>query len=195
MNRAALELADVHVATAVMISLPGSAPRRAALRADWAQHPGLPPLGMFIARPNPDGAAGCLASHRAVLGARRAPLLVLEDDAVLSQAFTWPLRAPADWQILWLGGQHRTGAWPVAPGWVRPSDLVRTHCYAVRDPQRIYDLLSDVPRMDPFMAALPVPQYAQSPFTVGQRAGLSVITGDLHPQDRFFNTGHGAPRP
>jgi hypothetical protein len=184
-------LESVHVAAAVVIALPGS-DRLAAFTAGWQQHAEhleLPPLHVLEAVELPDRAAGCLASHRGALAALPGPLLVCEDDAVLAPTFRWPLCAPAGWQILWLGGQHRRRPRPVTAGWVTAAGVVRTHCYIAREPGRVAAGLAGAPRIDPFIAELPVAQYAQQPFSVGQRAGRSTITGDIRTADTYFNQG------
>lgn len=119
------------------------------------------------------GHLGCLESHLAVLTSFPGPLLVLEDDAVFAPSFTLDLSPPQDWAVAWLGGQHRAAPHPAEPGWVRPVKLVRSHAYLVLDPGAFARQVAQVPRVDPFFAWAPVPQYAQHPFSVGQAAGLS----------------------
>jgi hypothetical protein len=43
------------------------------------------------------------------------------------------------------------------------------------------------PRIDPYIAALPVQQYALKTFTVGQTAGVSDIDGTVRTTDNFWN--------
>jgi len=50
-----------------------------------------------------NGSAGCLASHLAVLESHPGPLLVLEDDAVRTAAFTWDVHPLPGWDVCWLG--------------------------------------------------------------------------------------------
>lgn len=129
---------------------------------------------------------GCLASHLQVLNNLAGPLLVLEDDACFSDDFTLSLTPPHDWDILWLGGQHRLAPLPVNSEWVTPTYLVRTHAYIVREPKTIAGLMQNAPRMDPYMASLPVKQYALRTNTVGQMAGLSDITGQTRGSDEYW---------
>src|SRR5690349_658456 len=84
---------------------------------------------------------GCGASHRYALrrafgdGVRR--ILVMEDDAVLCPGFAkraaaFLRRVPADWDALWLGGEHMAAPVPVDCGVVQCVNTRRTHCYAVQ---------------------------------------------------------------
>ena len=134
-------------------------------------------------------AQGCLASHLQVLSSYTTPVLVLEDDAVFAADFDPFVEPPGDWRIAWLGGQHRMPPIPVNDRWVRPRYLVRTHAYIARHPAEIGAWLytANPPRIDPFLAALPVQQYALKTFTVGQRAGVSDIGGRTRVVDEFWN--------
>lgn len=134
-------------------------------------------------------AAGCLASHLQVLSRYTRPVLVLEDDAIFAPAFDPFVTPPGDWWLAWLGGQHRIAPIPVNDRWVRPRYLVRTHAYIARHPAEIGAWLyaANPPRIDPFLAALPIQQYALRTFTVGQAAGTSDIDGRTRNDDEFWN--------
>ncbi len=134
-------------------------------------------------------AAGCLASHLQVLSSYTTPVLVLEDDACFAPEFDPYVEPPHDWHIAWLGGQHRLPPIAVNDRWTRPRYLVRTHAYIARHPAVIAAWLyaANPPRIDPFLAALPVQQYALKQFTVGQTAGVSDIDGRVRESDEFWN--------
>ncbi len=136
-----------------------------------------------------DGTAACLASHQQILDTYRGPLLILEDDACFAPDFTLTVTPPPDWQIAWLAGQHRTHPTPVCAGWVRPRFLVRTHGYIVRNPLLVGAFLREAKptRLDPVIAALPLPQYALERFTIGQTAGRSDIDGRIRHHDEYWN--------
>ena len=87
------------------------------------------------------GAWGCKMSHLAVLRQAIADgvqgLLVLEGDFILDNDFRrladeFFQHVPAEWELAYLGGQHRKSAPRVAPGVVRVRSLVRTHAYLAR---------------------------------------------------------------
>lgn len=87
------------------------------------------------------GAWGCRQSHLAVLSQARADgisdLLVLEGDFVLCDNFAvyaaeFFANVPADWELAYLGGQHRKSAPVVAADVVRVRSLIRTHAYVAR---------------------------------------------------------------
>ena len=170
------------------ISLPARADRRAALAARWKatreghrQVVGVPAFE--------GGDDGCLRSHLLALDCSLSPVLILEDDACFAPDFTLDLLPPADWDVLWLGGQHRTRPIEHDETWVRPTRMMRTHAYIARDPRALAALmrLHAIPRMDPYVAALPLNQYVLRRHTVGQSAGLSDIDGRTRPVDQYWN--------
>lgn len=145
-----------------------------------------------------DPTSGLYESHlRALDDAAGEPVLILEDDAVFTDAFTLDLpQPPAGWFLLRLGGALRaTGGTPgVGPGparlpaglgtpsgpWVPVGIAHQTHAYVAAQPQ----LLAAVVRARPFtdiggalMLALPG-HWRLNPGTVGQAAGASTITPD-----------------
>lgn len=129
---------------------------------------------------------GCLLSHTRLLSTMDGPLLVLEDDACFAPDFTLDLDPPHDWDILWLGGQHRLAPRPHNAAWVVPTYMVRTHAYIARDPADIAARLIGVPRLDPYMSTLPVMQYVLKYHTVGQAAGVSDIDGRVRDHDEYW---------
>ena len=87
------------------------------------------------------GAWGCKQSHLAVLKQALADgvqsLFVLEGDFVLDEDFTKLADAffrdvPADWELAYLGGQHRKAPQKIAAGVVRCRSTVRTHAYVAK---------------------------------------------------------------
>ena len=138
---------------------------------------------------------GCLLSHIRVLSAMDGPLVVFEDDACFSEQFTLDLDPPGDWDILWLGGQHKLAPAPHNATWVTPRHLVRTHAYIAREPSRVAQMLRGVPRIDPHMANLRLRQYALKHHTVGQRAGRSDISGTIRPVDEYWQRSRQFSRP
>lgn len=159
--------------TVIVISLARRPERREALTRAWPL-PGIT-LRFFDAVDNPDDPnRGCMDSHITALATTvDTPTLVLEDDAVFAPGFTLNLRPPPDWDLLWLGGQHLIRPKPVIPGWVRPSHVIRTHGYIAREPHQLSRYLRESPLPHTTMFALPLTQYAQNPFTVGQAPGYS----------------------
>ncbi len=137
--------------------------------------------------------AGCLASHIKVLSSFPGPLLVLEDDACFGPEFTPFVEPPRDWRIAWLGGQHLTPPMPVDDMWVRPTYLLRTHAYLVHHPAEVaaWLIATDPPRITPYLAQMPIQQYALKYFTVGQRAEVSDIDGKVRERDEFFQWPYG----
>ncbi len=64
------------------------------------------------------------------------PIVLFEDDAVFVPDFAERLgkslaNLPADWDAVWLGGQHKGERLSVAPGIVRSAGIHRTHAFAV----------------------------------------------------------------
>jgi hypothetical protein len=88
------------------------------------------------------GALGCSLSHRGLLrhlldqGVEEAAM-VFEDDVVFDRRFRekWPAflaKVPADWDAIFIGGQHETHPTPVCPGVVKCHRTGRTHAYVLR---------------------------------------------------------------
>jgi hypothetical protein len=134
------------------------------------------------------GSAACLESHLRVMETHTGPLLIFEDDAIFADEFTLDLHAPADWDILWLGGQNRTPPEAYTQHWAIARDVVRTHAYIVRDPQRVARMMREAgyARIDPHLSYLPLRQYFLVNPTVGQAAGSSDATGEHFERDTFF---------
>lgn len=146
------------------------------------------PVSVWAAVEHEQPDQGCLQSHLHVLdNVDHSPVLVLEDDACFNHAFSLNLKPPADWEILWLGGQHKRPPRPLDHQWVVPTYLVRTHAYIARFPRQVAELLRDAPRMDPYLAALPLRQYALRHNTVGQTAGTSDIDGTVRDADEYWH--------
>jgi hypothetical protein len=182
----------VHEVSAVVINLARRPDRLAAFgRRFTAAMPGMP-VRVVTAVDTGTG-AGCLASHLHVLATSVGPTLVMEDDCTFAPEFTADLDAldpPPDWDVLWLGGQHKYHPLPVDERWCRPQWLLRTHCYLAREPGRIAELMHErrPDRMDPAMGMLPVRHYALRRFTAGQTAGLSDLDGQIRRDDQFWRT-------
>lgn len=101
--------------------------------------------GNTIPRPahfaGPDGALGLHASYLKILddvmsAGVSGPILLMEDDCAFSTDYRAPMQnllanAPADWDILFLGGQHEASTQHFSDGIVRATRTGRTHCFAV----------------------------------------------------------------
>lgn len=165
--------------------------RLEAFNARWERTvlAGLP-LQVFTAIENrADGLAGCTASHLEVLTQHHSPVLILEDDAVFSSTFPWVKPPPPDWAVLWLGGQHIAAPRAAPPGWVVPVELMRTHAYVARNPIGLAARFRSMhaPRIDPYLARVPVTQYAVQPQTAGQAGGASDTGGPPRGSDEFWH--------
>lgn len=145
------------------------------------------------------GAYGCALAHISVIesafrtGVRG--LLVLEDDAVFSENFPQQWRSfaqavPPSWSMLMLGGQHVEE--PQRLGRIsRCFNTRRTHAYVIRD--RAMPLVartwrsasSHIDHLLPYLEAR-MKVFAPSPFLVGQRGGLSDISGEWR-EERFWH--------
>lgn len=79
-----------------------------------------------------------MMSHKAVLEHYSGgTIMVLEDDALVLPGFqakmdTFMQLVPANWEALWLGGQHLRPTTPMAPGVARCKYTIRTHAYVLR---------------------------------------------------------------
>lgn len=171
------------------------------------------------------GAWGCMLSHIRILeqaltdglDRRGGVLLVLEDDALFPPDFAERaarfIRAlPADWEQVYLGGQHRglrvRQPQRVNDEVVRPFMVNRTQAYAVRGPfiRVVYQHLCDWPaharsprhhvdhRMELLHASRRHKVYAPTTWIVGQAGGPSDISGRV-TQDRFWNGWGKGPGP
>ncbi len=191
------------VGSAVVINLPRRRDRLAEFRARW--DPSEPPLSIVTmaavdgallrcapARRHLAGAVGCYLSHRAILThAERAPLLVLEDDAIPTPDF-WArvdhLTPPAGWDLIYLGGQHLKPPEPVAPGLARCVSTLRTHAYIAARPQELARLLDNSGgcHVDEHLDRLPLDRYAVTPWAAAQAAGWSDVMGARIDHDRTW---------
>lgn len=145
------------------------------------------------------GAWGCRRAHLDVLqdawerGVET--LAVFEDDATFVPGFARQFEdfvegIPPIWSMVMLGGQHISEPlmWR---GWARCRETRRTHAYIIRIkamPLLIRTWRSTNRHID---HALPefqrqVQVYAPSSWLVGQRAGVSDISGVVSPEDRFW---------
>lgn len=131
---------------AVVLSLPGSDRRRTLEHR--LEPAGLPvevvdacngyrerPFDWGLSR----GAWGCRMSHLELLRAAEADklesYLVLEDDVQLAANVRWQdvmSSAPADWQVIMLGGHHWRMPTDVGNGMVRCHRTVLTHAMLIR---------------------------------------------------------------
>jgi hypothetical protein len=195
--------AAVRPVCAVVINLPARPERLAGFLERW--HTALDRAGIGIPlrvqAAVPGGDAGCLASHHAALStptpAADGPLLVLEDDACFAEDFTLDLPVPTghgtDWGLLWLGGQHRLVPQPHDAHWTRPANLMRTHAYIARQPAAVAAALARLPRLDPYLARLALPQFVLRRHTVGQTAGRSDIDGTVRTRDEYWHLRYRSP--
>lgn len=188
-----------------VINLTRRPDRLATIRQRWAMlctgrdlqvHPAvdgltdLPPEAPAWARREP-GIYGCFSSHRQLLSSSDGPHLVLEDDAVFGPNFLHTVAAldpPADWDLIFLGGQHIAQPLPYGAGLVVPSRIQRTHAYLVRDPPKIAQLLdgSAYHHIDWVLSRLPIVRYAVTPWLVGQDGSPSDVTGTVRVEN-FWN--------
>lgn len=203
----------MNIDDAVVISLPERADRLKAFMAGLPKPWPFPPIRVVpgvVAPPPPTwrtspGAYGCALAHVAVLedAWRRGveSLLVLEDDAMFCQNFPqqWKSFAeavPSSWSMLMLGGQHHEE--PLRMGRVsRCVATGRTHAYIIRAramPLVIRTWKASRTHIDHALPDLQtrMPVFAPSPFLIGQRAGLSDISGQLK-DDRFWPLRKSAP--
>jgi hypothetical protein len=153
---------------------------------------------------------GCYQSHMNVLrqaaGRRCRAVLVLEDDVMFCENFLnlarcWLSQVPEDWQVLYLGGEHTLGPVPLltempdgCPSVLEPSGVRRTHAYVVRGTtlpylssylaQNTWDEVDVV--LNDFIQAGGVSSYCPGPWLVGQRGGVSDLTG-RRENDRWWN--------
>lgn len=186
------------------------------LPADW---PFRPPIrvraidGKRVKHPDywtaGGGAWGCYTSHLRLIetclneGVRS--VLLLEDDALFPPGFTdrvtdWLRHVPADWQMLYLGGQHLFAkAHPprqVGPQLWQPYNVNRTHAFAIQGDmlQIVYHhlLRHDWHRanhIDHHLGRLHQRRqhriYCPPEWLVGQATGKSNISG-REATDRFW---------
>lgn len=192
----------VPIDRAVVISRADRPERLAAFTQRWrASFLGHMDPHVFPAIVSEGGTRGCLESHLAVLGAAAADdpeanVLILEDDACFTETFPFPTHAPPEWDVLWLGGQHVAPPSPsrapggiIRTGWVRPVELMRTHAYLVRQPGHVLELLRAArpPRIDPYLARLPLNHFVVEPQTAGQVAGPSDTGGVPLERDSYWH--------
>ncbi len=172
-------------------------------------------LSTFLGHITPDEVQGpsylapafsCLTGHlqameRAAAENPHEPLLIVEDDACFTEAFPYTCEPPHDWDVLWLGAEHIAAPRPVksflgafyVTGWVRPTEIMRTHGYVLREPGAVAEMLrkADPPRIDPYLARLPLRHYVAEPQTVGQAAGPSDTGGAPSEVDRYWHLDSG----
>ena len=173
----------------LVISLLRRADRREAFDRRWQAATGGAPYTVLAAADRPDDPArGCYESHVQALRACTPATLVLEDDAAFAPSFSLDLPdAPADWQLLRLGGLLRTGG-PPRGGWAPVVRIQHTHAYVARDPALLLRRVQAISRADIGVAlsAGIGGHYRLTPGTVGQAAGLSDIAGQVRPHDQFW---------
>lgn len=202
----------MNIDEAVVISLPGRPDRLQAFLADVPFHWPLPKPRVspgVVAEPPPtwrasSGAYGCALAHVSVIedAWQRGveSLLVLEDDALFCDDFAqqWVSFAkamPLNWSMIMLGGQHQEE--PLRMGRVsRCRSTGRTHAYIIRAramPLLIRTWSTTRTHIDHALPDLQrrMPVYAPSPFLVGQRAGLSDVSGEYRNQ-RFWTSAETA---
>lgn len=148
------------------------------------------------------GGYACTLSHRFAIaqafagGAETA--LFFEDDALLAPDFGARVGAflrvvPADWHLLYLGGQHRPRfrPLPVGEGVVRCRQTIRMHAYVVhrRGAAAIHDHLARTTKIcDQALADINgrFPTYAPDRWMAAQRADFSDVESRRHEQDRWW---------
>jgi len=155
------------------------------------------------------GAWGCYRSHlqiiESALNDAVRSILILEDDALFPPGFTaraldWLRTVPADWQMLYLGGQHLFAARhppvEIHPGVYQPYNVNRTHAFALQGDmlQVVYHhlLRHDWHRrnhIDHHLGRLHQQRkhriYCPGEWLVGQASGKSNINGKT-PPERFW---------
>jgi hypothetical protein len=155
------------------------------------------------------GAWGCYRSHLRIIeqclneGVRS--VLLLEDDALfpadfVPRALDWLRKVPADWQMLYLGGQHlfaqKHPPRQVGPELFQPYNVNRTHAFAIQGDmlQIVYShlLRRDWHRknhVDHHLGRLHQQRqhriYCPPEWLVGQAGSKSNISGRT-PPDRFW---------
>jgi hypothetical protein len=137
-----------------------------------------------------DATAGCLAAHLAVMRlCGNEPTLIMEDDICFTAAFPYHTSPPPDWQVLWLGGEHIAPPRASHPGWVTPVEMMRTHAYIAANPAQLAAtfVATHPPRIDPYLARLPLAQYCAEPQTAGQVAGPSDTGGTDLTHDTYWH--------
>lgn len=146
------------------------------------------------------GAYGCAQAHVKVIRDAykkgTGALLVLEDDAVFTENFPYRWKnfvggVPDPWAMIMLGGQHAIQPTQRYGNMVRCVSTRRTHAYIIRD--RAMPLVARTwanarTHIDHLLPELEAQMqvYAPWPWMVGQRAGVSDISGGVHPSDRFW---------
>lgn len=146
------------------------------------------------------GAYGCRLSHVGMMQDAIVNKLdcvaVFEDDVVLADPATFQLRLnellaqlPDDWDMLYLGGQHRKTPTPVRDGIVRCTDCHRTHSYIVRGHaiRRLYQIWSsETGHVDHILnrtgAFRELKAYACDPWLTGQGESKSDINGRVNKE-------------
>ena len=188
------------------------------LPADW---PFAPPVrvraiwGKSVKHPDywhsGNGAWGCYRSHLRIieecLNEGVQSVLLLEDDALFPPDFAprvsaWLRHVPANWQMLYLGGQHlfakKHPPRQVAPELWQPYNVNRTHAFALQGDmlQIVYHhlLRTDWHRanhIDHHLGRLHQQRkhriYCPPEWLVGQAEGKSNISGKT-PPERFWRT-------
>ena len=161
------------------------------------------------------GAWGCMMSHARILEEciqrEVGRVLILEDDAVFVEDFAerarrFLERVPADWDQLYLGGQHLHDPEPVEELVFRCRNVNRTHCHAVsrkfmpRMYRYVLNALDYVQNpghhVDHRLGALhesgTVKVYAPVEWIAGQGEGQSDISGRVNAT-YFWNTWARVP--
>jgi hypothetical protein len=156
------------------------------------------------------GAWGCYRSHLRLieqcLQDGVESVLLLEDDALFPADFTartldWLRHVPADWEMLYLGGQHLFArAHPplkLGPDLYQPWNVNRTHAWALRGPglRVVYQHLLTRDwhaghHIDHHLGRLHMRRdrkiYCPPAWLIGQAGGKSNISG-RSPPDRYWN--------
>jgi len=168
------------------------------------------------------GAWGCYRSHALLiercLNEGVGSVLLLEDDALFPDGFServlaWLRHVPADWEVLYLGGQHLRAAinppLKVGPELWQPYNVNRTHAWALNGSglQAVYSHLHRIDwhhanHIDHHLGRLCQRRenrvYCPPAWLVGQAAGKSNISGKV-PPDRFWTPanaiGNAKPEP
>jgi hypothetical protein len=159
------------------------------------------------------GAWGCFSSHRNLiekcLCEQVRSVLILEDDAVPCQNFTDAVQTflsavPANWQMIYLGGQHlkrnNRQPEPVNRHVVVPYNVNRTHAFGLTTSgmEIVYKHLfsgrwRQSEHIDHHLGHLHMTRalnvYCPTTWLIGQNEGKSDISGK-EPQTRFWNGGN-----
>ena len=174
------------------------------------------PEGFWFKPKSQLGAWGCARSHIRIiedaLNGGVESLLIFEDDAVFAPDFNerWPLfceRLPADWDGLYLGGEHIDEPTPINEHVLRCKAVIHTHAWALRGRyiRDVYWWLSSYHawarspmnhidhRLATFISSSEHKVYAPTRWLVGQDDSTSTISNKTFTEPRYWNPPDAQP--